>query len=82
MLESEPYDKEFNDNPASGRDVGELNPAVPAAVFQPPQVVFQPPAARSAPPRPEPASSSQAAGSPGPAGTSAEGNAGTSAEAK
>ena len=76
MLESEPYDKEFNDNPASGRDVGELNPAVPAAVFQPPQVVFQPPAARPAPARPEPAPPSEAAGSPGPAGS----NAGTSAE--
>ena len=80
MLESEPYDKEFNDNPASGRDAGELNPAVPAAVFQPPQVVFQPPAARPAPARPEPAPPSQAAGSPGPAGTSAGSNAGTSAE--
>ena len=76
MLESEPYDKEFNDNPASGRDAGELNPAVPAAVFQPPPVVFQPPAARPAPARPEPAPPSQAAGSPGPAGS----NAGTSAE--
>jgi ribonuclease E len=80
MLESEPYDKEFNDNPASGRDAGELNPAVPAAVFQPPQVVFQPPAARPAPARPEPAPPSQAAGSSGPAGTSAGSNAGTSAE--
>jgi ribonuclease E len=80
MLESEPYDKEFNDNPASGRDAGELNPAVPAAVFQPPQVVFQPPAARPAPARSEPAPPSQAAGSPGPAGTSAGSNAGTSAE--
>ncbi len=80
MLESEPYDKDFNDNPASVRDAGELSPAVPAAVFQPPQVVFQPPAARSAPARPEPAPPSQAAGSPGPAGTSAGSNAGTSAE--
>ena len=51
MLESELYDREFNDNAAGGRGAGELNPAVPAAVFQPPQVVFQPPTAR-----PEPAS--------------------------
>ena len=54
MLESELYDREFNDNPG-GRDAGELNPAVPAAVFQPPQVVFQPPTARPEPVRPEPA---------------------------
>ena len=44
MLENELYDREFNDNATGGRDAGELNPAVPAAVFQPPQVVFQPPA--------------------------------------
>ena len=54
MLESELYDREFNDNAAGGREAGELNPMVPAAVFQPPQVVFQPPAARPEPVRPEP----------------------------
>ena len=53
MLESELYDRESNDNAAGGRDTGELNPGVPAAVFQPPQVVFQPPTAR-----PEPAARS------------------------
>src|SRR5271166_1988087 len=67
MLESELYDREFNDN-LGGRDAGELNPAVPAAVFQPPPVVFQPPPARPEPVRPEPAPSGQAA-SPAPAGT-------------
>ena len=74
MLENELYDREFNDNATGGREAGELNPAVPAAVFQPPQVVFQPPAERSAPTRPEPAPPAQAAGSPAPAGS----NAGTS----
>ena len=69
MLESELYDREFNDNPG-GRDAGELNPAVPAAVFQPPPVVFQPPPARSEPVRPEAAPPGQAGGSPAPAGTS------------
>jgi len=42
MLESELYDREFNDNAAGGRGAGELNPAVPAAVFQPPQVSHLP----------------------------------------
>jgi ribonuclease E len=74
MLENELYDREFNDNATGGREAGELNPAVPAAVFQPPQVVFQPPAERPAPTRPEPAPPAQAAGSPAPAGS----NAGTS----
>ena len=64
MLENELYDREFNDNATGGRDAGELNPAVPAAVFQPPQVVFQPPAERPASTRPEPAPPAQAAGSP------------------
>ena len=49
MLESELYDRESNDNATGGRGAGELNQAVPAAVFQPPQVVFQPPTARSEP---------------------------------
>ena len=70
MLESELYDREFNDNATGGRDAGELNPAVPAAVFQPPQVVFQPPTTRPEPARPEPAPSGQATASPAPAGTS------------
>jgi ribonuclease E len=70
MLESELYDREFNDNTAGGRGAGELNPVVPAAVFQPPQVVFQPPTARPEPVRPEPAPPGPAAGSPASAGTS------------
>ena len=70
MLESELYDREFNDNAAGGRGAGELNPAVPAAVFQPPQVVFQPPTAPPEPAWPEPASPGQAAASPAPTGAS------------
>jgi ribonuclease E len=69
MLESEPNDREFNDDTAGGGGAGELNPsapAVPAAVFQPPQVVFQPPTVRPEPPAPSPASgSSRPAGTPG-----------------
>jgi ribonuclease E len=49
MLESELYDRESHDNTTAGRGAGELTPAVPAAVFQPPPVVFQPPAARPDP---------------------------------
>jgi len=49
MLESELYDRESNENTTGGRDAGELTPAVPAAVFQPPQVMFQPPPARPDP---------------------------------
>jgi ribonuclease E len=73
MLESEPYDRENNDNAGGGRGGGELNPpapSVPAAVFQPPQVVFQPPAIRS-----EPAPASQPSGSSRPAATPANGEA-------
>src|SRR5580704_10849348 len=72
MLESELYDRESNDNATGGRGAGELNQAVPAAVFQPPQVVFQPPTARSEPEpvRSEPASPGQVADSPAPVGTS------------
>ena len=70
MLESELYDREFNDNTAGGREAGELNPVVPAAVFQPPQVVFQPPAARSEPVQSEPAPAAQPPGSPVPGGSS------------
>jgi ribonuclease E len=69
MLESELNETQSNDNTAGGGDAGELNPsspAVPAAVFQPPQVVFQPPAARPERPAPDPApGSSRAAGAPG-----------------
>ena len=72
MLESELYDRESNDNATGGRGAGELNQAVPAAVFQPPPVVFQPPAARPepGPVRSEPAPPGQVADSPVPAGTS------------
>ena len=72
MLESELYDRESNDNATGGRGAGELNQAVPAAVFQPPQVVFQPPTARPepGPVRSEPAPPGQVADSPVPAGTS------------
>src|SRR5271166_1745227 len=70
MLESELYDREFNDNAAGGRGAGELNPGVPAAVFQPPPVVFQPPTAPPESIRPEPAPPGQAPVSPAPAGTS------------
>jgi ribonuclease E len=63
MLESELYDRDSNDNATGGRGAGELNPSVPAAVFQPPQVVFQPPTAR-----PEPGQQAQASAPPRPAG--------------
>src|SRR5690348_12744421 len=58
MLDSELYDRESHDNATGGSGAGDINPApaVPAAVFQPPQVVFQPPAAR-----PEPAAKSESA---------------------
>src|SRR5580698_10043390 len=51
MLESELYDREFDDAGKSGRGAGEggvsgVGPAIPAAVFQPPQVLFQPPDVR------------------------------------
>jgi ribonuclease E len=70
MLDSELNDREFNDSATGGRGAGELNPEVPAAVFQPPQVVFQPPTVRPEPARPEPARTepappSQAAGAAG-----------------
>ena len=71
MLDSELNDRESNDNPAAGCGAGELNPGVPAAVFQPPQVLFQPPTARSEPGRPEPNSPGQA----GEASAPAEGSA-------
>jgi ribonuclease E len=79
MLESELNETEFNDNTAGGRDAGELSPsapAVPAAVFQPPQVVFHPPAVRQEPQAPGPASeSSRPAGAP--EGPAADGDAGS-----
>src|SRR5690242_8199979 len=76
MLDSELYDRESHDNATGGSGAGDINPApaVPAAVFQPPQVVFQPPAARpesaakseSAPPaRPDTASRPETAGQAG-----------------
>jgi ribonuclease E len=67
MLESEPNDREFNNDATDGRGTGELNPSVPsvpAAVFQPPQVMFQPPAVR-----PEPSQPGQTPGSSRSAGT-------------
>jgi ribonuclease E len=70
MLESELYDRDFNDNATSGRGAGELNPSVPAAVFQPPQVLFQPPVARPEPARPEPAQAGQGSGSSASSGSS------------
>ena len=76
MLESELYDREFNDNAAGGRDAGELNPGVPAAVFQPPQVVFQPPQARPEPVRPEPAPAGQPPVSPAPVSPASAGTSG------
>jgi len=77
MLESELHDRESHDNTTGGRDAGELTPAVPAAVFQPPQVVFQPPAARpdpvSAPSQARTETASQPASS-GPAGPAEAGD--------
>ena len=84
MLESELYDRESHDNATGGGGGGELNPsapAVPVAVFQPPQVLFQPPTARPEPAHPESArpesaraeparadaARTDAPGSPGPA---------------
>src|SRR5690242_2916978 len=76
MLDSELYDRESHDSATGGSGAGDINPApaVPAAVFQPPQVVFQPPAARpesaakseSAPPaRPDTAGRPETAGQAG-----------------
>ena len=59
MLESELNDTQNNDSTEGGSGAGELNPsapAVPAAVFQPPQVVFQPPAVQPEPPGTQPRS--------------------------
>jgi ribonuclease E len=74
MLDSELHDRDSNDNAAGGnnaaggRGAGELNPSVPAAVFQPPPVVFQPPTERPETARPETAPPGPASGSAGPAG--------------
>jgi ribonuclease E len=84
MLDSELHDRDSNDNAAGGnnaaggRGASELNPSVPAAVFQPPPVVFQPPTerpetarpetARPETGRPETAPPGPASGSAGPAG--------------
>src|SRR5580693_896465 len=62
MLESELYDRDSNGDAAGGRDASELNPSVPAAVFQPPPVVFQPPTARPEPAQADPASGSSPSG--------------------
>ena len=64
MLESELYDRESNDDTTGGRGAGELTPAVPAAVFQPPQVVFQPPAARPDPVSPPAQARTESASQP------------------
>ena len=71
MLESELHDRESDDNTTGGHGAGELTPAVPAAVFQPPQVVFQPPAARPDPVSPPAQARTETASQPassGPAG--------------
>ena len=68
MLESELYDRESNDNTTGGRDAGELTPAVPAAVFQPPRVVFQPPAERPDPVAPAPQGRTETASQPASSG--------------
>jgi ribonuclease E len=65
MLESELNVRQPDDNSGGGggRGAGELNPGVPAAVFQPPPVMFQPPVRPEhpeRPERPEPAPASQA----------------------
>jgi len=71
MLESELHDRESHDNATGGHGAGELTPAVPAAVFQPPQVVFQPPTARPDPVSPPSQARTETASQPassGPAG--------------
>src|SRR5436190_139951 len=85
MLDSELYDRESHDNPASGRGAGDVAsaPAVPAAVFQPPQVVFQPPQARPEPvtptARPESDTSARAETAGRPAGSAGAAGNGESA---
>jgi ribonuclease E len=66
MLDSEPSNRETDNNESSGHAAvpaaattpastnAPVAPAVPAAVFQPPQVLFQPPAAAPAPASPAP----------------------------
>jgi ribonuclease E len=82
MLDNELYDRESNDSApkdsasrdgaTGGRGAGEVSPAVPAALFQPPQVVFQPPAARPEPVAPARAESpAPAAGGPAAGGSDA-----------
>jgi ribonuclease E len=68
MLESELHDRESDDNTTGGHDAGELTPAVPAAVFQPPQVVFQPPAARPDPVSPPAQARTETASQPASSG--------------
>src|SRR6266566_5884910 len=90
MLDSELYDRESHDNATGGSGAGDIAPApaVPAAVFQPPQVVFQPPAARqeseppAAPARPERAARPEAAGQAEGAGyAGSAGHAGSAGQA-
>jgi len=80
MLESELYDRESNDNSTGGRGAGELTPAVPAAVFQPPQVVFQPPAARPDPVSPPAQTRTETAGKPATSGPAGDGEGAASAD--
>ena len=68
MLESELHDRESDDNTTGGHGAGELTPAVPAAVFQPPQVVFQPPAARPDPVSPPAQARTETASQPASSG--------------
>jgi len=53
MLDSEPNSHETDIDKATGHAAGgapaPVTPAVPAALFQPPQVLFQPPAPAPAP---------------------------------
>ncbi len=81
MLDSELYDREFDDNENRGRGASEVNAgaSVPAAVFQPPQVVFQPPPA-APPPVARPASGAAASGG-GASGGGASGGAASGGDA-
>ena len=80
MLESELHDSDSHDDASGGRGAGELNPSVPAAVFQPPPVVFQP-VFQAPTARPEPAEADPAPGSSAPSGSS-RGRAGNQEDAE
>jgi ribonuclease E len=82
MLDSELHDRESHDNATGGPGAGDITPApaVPAAVFQPPQVVFQPPAAL-----PEPAPKQESAARPesaAPARPETSGQAGSAGQTR